>query len=135
MKHDFYADENETGWIPDVKMTKVEGDRTERRVWFLWQGKPQWLEMSTQYDGFWLVSDTKYTEDFEEWLDENLDDYDSLESMFSTGLLDVIPDTYSVEFEVGEDDNEIEVCDTCGVEFSAFGINCNCHLDTTDGLV
>ncbi len=24
---------------------------------------------------------------------------------------------------------EIEVCDTCGVEFSYFGINCNCHLD------
>lgn len=22
---------------------------------------------------------------------------------------------------------EIEVCDTCGVEFSYFGINCNCH--------
>jgi hypothetical protein len=24
-----------------------------------------------------------------------------------------------------------EVCDTCGVEFSAFGINCNCHLSDT----
>jgi len=23
---------------------------------------------------------------------------------------------------------EIEVCDTCGVEFSYFGINCDCHL-------
>lgn len=102
MIHDFYKDENETGWIPDVKMTKVEGDRTERRVWFLWRGKPQWLEMTTQYDGFWLISDTKYTDEFQEWLDENLDGYDSLESMFSTGLLDVIPDTYSVEFEVGE---------------------------------
>ena len=101
MTHDFYKDENETGWIPDVKMTKVEGDRTERRVWFLWRGKAQWLEMTTADDGFWLITNTEYTEDFEEWLDENLDDYDSLESMFSTGLLEIIPDTYSVEFEVG----------------------------------
>ena len=23
--------------------------------------------------------------------------------------------------------NDVEFCDTCGVEFSAFGINCNCH--------
>ena len=23
---------------------------------------------------------------------------------------------------------EPEYCDTCGVEFSYFGINCNCHL-------
>jgi hypothetical protein len=25
-----------------------------------------------------------------------------------------------------------EVCDTCGVEFSAFGINCDCHLKDTN---
>jgi hypothetical protein len=103
MKHDFYADENETGWIPDVKMTKVEGDRVERRVWFLWRGTPQWLEMTTDSDdGYWWVHKTKYTDEFDAWLDENLDGYDSLESMFSSGLLDVIPETYSVEFEVGE---------------------------------
>jgi len=26
-------------------------------------------------------------------------------------------------------DADAEVCDTCGVEFSAFGINCECHLE------
>jgi len=25
--------------------------------------------------------------------------------------------------------SDTEVCDTCGVEFSAFGINCECHLE------
>lgn len=98
MKHDFYKDENETGWIPDVQLVKIEGDRTERRVWFLWRGTPQWLEMSTAYDGYWLISDTKYTDEFQEWLDEELDGYDSLESMFSTGIEDVLPETYSVVF-------------------------------------
>lgn len=101
MEHDFYKD-GDDGWIPDVKLTKVEGDRTERRVWFLWRGTPQWLEMSTAYDGYWLVTDTEYTDEFDEWLDENLDDYDSLESMFSTGIDDVISETYSIEFKVGE---------------------------------
>jgi hypothetical protein len=23
--------------------------------------------------------------------------------------------------------SDVEFCNTCGVEFSAFGINCNCH--------
>jgi hypothetical protein len=27
---------------------------------------------------------------------------------------------------------DIEVCDTCGVEFSYFGINCDCHLKDKD---
>jgi hypothetical protein len=103
MIHDFYKDENETGWIPDVKMTKVEGDFSERRVWFLWRGTPQWLEMTTNSDdGYWWIHKTEYTDEFQEWLYENLDGYDSLESMFSSGLVDVIPETYSVEFEVGE---------------------------------
>jgi hypothetical protein len=98
MEHDFYKDED-NGWIPDVKLTKVEGDRTERRVWFLWRGTPQWLEMTTETDGYWLVINTEYTDEFQEWLDEELDGYDSLESMFSTGLLELLPDTYSVEFD------------------------------------
>jgi hypothetical protein len=55
--------------------------------------------MTTADDGFWLITRTEYTENFEEWLDEELDGYDSLESMFSTGLLDILPDTYSVEFD------------------------------------
>ena len=99
--HDFYKD-GDNGWIPDVKMIKVVGDRTDRQVWFSWRGKPQWLSMTTdnEYgDGYWLVNDTEYTEDFEEWLDEELDGYDSLESMFSTGLLEVLPDTYNIEFD------------------------------------
>jgi len=98
VEHDFYKDENETGWIHDVKLVKVEGDRTERRVWFLWRGEPQWLEMTTADDGFWLIYNTKYTDEFQDWLDEELGGYDSLESMFSTGLDEVIPETYSVAF-------------------------------------
>ena len=99
MKHDFYKDGND-GWIPDVKMTKVEGDFSERRVWFLWRGTPQWLEMTTDSDdGYWWIHKTKYTDEFQEWLYENLDGYDSLESMFSSGLVDVIPETYSIEFD------------------------------------
>ena len=97
MQHDFYKDDND--WIPDVQLLKVEGDRTERRVWFLWREKPQWLEMTTEQDGYWLVTDTKYTDEFYDWLEENIIDYDSLESMFSTGLLDLLPDTYSIEVD------------------------------------
>lgn len=101
VKHDFYADEP-NGWIPDVQLVKVQGDYTERFVWFLWRGTEQWLKMSkdNEYgDNFWLVVDTNYTETFDEWLDENLSGYDSLESMFSTGIEISIPETYLVEFD------------------------------------
>lgn len=100
IKHDFYP-HGKNEFIPDVKLVKVQGDYTERSVWFLWRGTEQWLKMSkdNEYgDNFWLVVDTKYTDDFQEFLDEELDGYDSLESMFSTGIDDVIPETYSVKF-------------------------------------
>jgi hypothetical protein len=38
--------------------------------------------MEIQDDGHYLITDTNYTEEFESWLDENLENYDSLESMF-----------------------------------------------------
>lgn len=101
VKHTFYDKDN--AYIPDVELVKVVGDSKTRSVYFRWCGITQWLEMSTdnQYgDNFWLVVKTDYTPDFEDWLDENLGGYDSLETMFSTGLEDVIPETYSVEFEV-----------------------------------
>jgi hypothetical protein len=100
IKHDFYP-HGENEFIPDVKLVKVEGNYTERSVWFLWRGTEQWLKMSkdNEYgDNFWLVVDTNYTNDFQEFLYEELGGYDSLETMFSTGIDDVIPETYSVEF-------------------------------------
>lgn len=72
-------------FIPDVVLTKTENISITKRVWFTWRGKAQWLEMSKDNaynDGYWLITATEYSEDFEAWLDENLDDYDSLESMF-----------------------------------------------------
>lgn len=104
LKHTFYPD-GENGYIPDVQLLKVTGNDRDRGVYFLWRGKEQWLAMSKDNayeDGFWCVVKTDYTEEFDEWLDENLGGYDSLESMFSTGIGDIIPDDYSVEFEVAE---------------------------------
>jgi hypothetical protein len=74
-----------SNFIPDVVLTKTENDFPIKRVSFTWRGTSQWLEMSKDNaynDGYWLITDTDYTEDFEAWLDENLEDYDSLESMF-----------------------------------------------------
>lgn len=72
----------------------------------------------------------------------------SLKTYYTTGVETDNVTLLSANTEVlevtGEDEpEEVEVCDTCGVEFSAFGINCNCHLqnntpdelDNTDGLV
>ena len=101
VKHDFYP-EGDNEFIPDVKVVKVQGDYTERYVIFMWRGTEQWLKMSKDneyHDNCWLVVETKYTDEFEEWLDKNLEGYDSLESMFSTGLDVAIPETYLVEFE------------------------------------
>jgi hypothetical protein len=100
MEHDFYPNGN-NGFIPDVKLVKVEGDYTERFVWFLWRETEQWLKMSKDNsygDNFWLVVETTYTDKFQEFLDEELSGYDSLETMFSTGINEVLPETYSVEF-------------------------------------
>jgi hypothetical protein len=72
-------------------------------------------------------------QDFGEVLEQSLKTY------YTTGVETDNVTLLSANTEVlevtGEDDTEVEVCDTCGVEFSAFGINCNCHLDKTDGLL
>jgi hypothetical protein len=87
MTYDIYATPN-NAFIPDVEIKSVEdyADNQKRSVAFLWRGTKQWLELSkdnSYNDGNWLITDTEYTPDFEEWLDENLENYDSLESLFS----------------------------------------------------
>jgi hypothetical protein len=84
--HDFYAEPN--GWIPDVKLKKIAGDYQEIRAWFTWRGQDQWLKMSRDNhygDGYFLVVETDYTEEFYEWFTEgDGQGYDSLESMFES---------------------------------------------------
>lgn len=99
-KYDLYKNPD-TYFIPDVQLAKVEGNWRDRYVWFSWRGTEQALKMSriNDYDDLaWLIVDTNYTDDFTNWLDENLDEYDSLEAMFS--LEDLIPDEYRYKFEV-----------------------------------
>ena len=98
--HDLYA--SETGsYIEDLKLTKVENDWMDgvRRVWFTWRGQDQWLEMTREEDGYWLISETEYTDEFDELISSDgfLDDYDSLESTFS--LDDLIPSVQTLTFE------------------------------------
>ena len=83
MTYDIYATPN-NAFIPDVEIKSVEdyADNQKRSVAFLWRGTKQWLELTNQDDGHYLITDTEYTPDFEEWLDENLENYDSLESLF-----------------------------------------------------
>jgi hypothetical protein len=100
-----YSGRYKEDWIPDVQLVKVSGDSTDRSVHFLWRGEKQWLALSTDNDygdGCWLVVKTDYTKKFEKWLDKNLDGYDSLESMFTTGLDEVIPVTYEIDFVVAD---------------------------------
>jgi hypothetical protein len=85
-KHTFYPDVD-SAFIPDVELVSVSGDDRDMGVHFLWRGNKQWLAMSKDNpygDNCWLVVETDYTEDFQEWLDEELSGYDSLESMFET---------------------------------------------------
>jgi len=84
--HTFYPN-GENEFIPDVELISVSGDDRDMSVHFLWRGTKQWLAMSKDNhygDGYWLVVKTDYSEEFEEWLDEELSGYDSLESMFET---------------------------------------------------
>ena len=88
MTYDIYATPN-NAFIPDVEIKSVEdyADNQKRSVAFLWRGTKQWLELSkdnSYNDGNWLITDTEYTPDFQEWLDENLENYDSLESLFGS---------------------------------------------------
>jgi hypothetical protein len=84
--HTFYPD-GEQAFIPDVELVSVSGDDRDMGVHFLWRGTKQWLAMSKDNpygDNAWLVVKTDYTENFEEFLDEELGGYDSLETMFGT---------------------------------------------------
>jgi len=100
--HTFYPN-GENGFIPDVELISVVGDDRDMGVHFLWRGTKQWLAMSKDNyynDNYWLVTETDYTEDFQEWLDEELSGYDSLETMFGTLQTDT---NYNIVVEkVGE---------------------------------
>lgn len=82
MTYDIYATPN-NAFIPDVEVRIIDDfDDKTKNVWFSWRGDRQFLKMEIQDDGHFLITDTEYTEGFQAWLDENLADYDSLESMF-----------------------------------------------------
>lgn len=103
MEYNLYKDST-NDFIPDVELVRVEGDSITRRVWFLWRGTEQWLEMSKDNefgDNEWLVVNTNYTNEFDEWLDENLENYDSLEFMFD--LSDIISKEYNITFKKEND--------------------------------
>ena len=101
MKYDLYAPERNFVAIPDLELVKVSGDDKDRSVHFLWRGTKQWLAMSRDNhygDNCWLVVKTDYTEEFQEFLDEELGGYDSLEDTFE--LSDLINTNYTIDFEV-----------------------------------
>jgi hypothetical protein len=92
--HTFYPD-GEQAFIPDVELVSVSGDDREMSVHFLWRGTKQWLSMSkdNEYnDNSWLVIETDYSEEFEDFLDSELSSYDSLEVMF--GTMEILPDPH-----------------------------------------
>lgn len=100
MEYDLYSPERNFSAIPDLKLVKITGDDRDRSIHFLWRDEPQWLAMSkdNEYgDNCWLVVKTDYTDEFQEFLDEELGGYDSLESTFE--LEDIIPLTYSIDFD------------------------------------
>ena len=100
MEYDLYSPERNFSAIPDLKLVKITGDDRDRSIHFLWRGDRQWLAMSKDNpyeDNCWLVVKTDYTEEFQEFLDEELSGYDSLESTFE--LSDIIPTEYSIEFD------------------------------------
>jgi hypothetical protein len=100
MEYDLYSPERNFSAIPDLKLVKITGDDRDRSIHFTWRGDRQWLAMSKDNpngDNYWLVVKTDYTEEFQEFLDEELSGYDSLESTFE--LSDIIPTEYSIEFD------------------------------------
>lgn len=69
--------------VPEIKITKIENlDRITRSVWFEWRGVPQFAQMTWETNGGWIIVSTNYTAEFGEWLDKNINDYDSLETLF-----------------------------------------------------
>jgi hypothetical protein len=100
--HTFYPD-GENNFIPGIELVKVSGNFIDKSVWFLWQGTEQFAFMSkdNEYGDFhWLIKDTEYTDKFQEFLDDELGGYDSLETMFSS-LDKRIPENYELTFERG----------------------------------
>jgi hypothetical protein len=99
MEYDLYSPERNFSAIPDLKLIKISGDDRDRSIHFLWRGEAQWLAMSKDNpygDNCWLVVKTDYTDEFQEYLDEELGGYDSLESTFE--LSDLIPFHYELDF-------------------------------------
>ena len=105
--HTFYPN-GENANIPDVELVSVLGDDRDMSAHFLWRGTKQWLAMSKDNyynDNSWLVVETDYSEEFQEWLDEELSGYDSLETMF--GTIDFLPnESYLFIVSRGGETNE-----------------------------
>ena len=100
MKYDLYSPDLNLSPIPDLKLVKVSGDDRDRSVHFLWRGEAQWLAMSKDNyygDNCWLVVKTDYTPEFQEFLDDELGGYDSLESTFE--LEHIFSPNREIEFE------------------------------------
>ena len=98
--HTFYPD-GENGFIPGIELVKVSGNFTDRSIWFLWQGTEQFAFMSkdNEYGDFqWFITRTEYTDEFQEFLDDELDVFNSLETMFDT-FDEFIPENYELTFE------------------------------------
>ena len=72
--------------FPDIKLGKIVAENEQMAVWFSWRDAPQWCYMEKETDGHFLIWQTNYTDAFQDWLDENLHDYDSLEATFTNEM-------------------------------------------------
>jgi len=98
--HTFYPD-GENNFLPGIELVKVSGNFEDRSIWFIWQGIEQFAFMTkdNEYGDYqWLITRTEYTDEFQEFLDNELDGYDSLETMFDS-LDEFIPENYELTFE------------------------------------
>jgi hypothetical protein len=69
--------------VPNITITRTESENPiSKSVWFEWRGVPQFAQLTWETNGGWLIVRENYTADFDEWLGENLNDYDSLETLF-----------------------------------------------------
>lgn len=81
-----YQFRNKETPLPDIKLGKIIAVDEQMSVWFSWRDTPQWCYMEKENDGHFLIWQTNYTDAFQDWLDENLHDYDSLEATFTNEL-------------------------------------------------
>jgi len=72
--------------FPDIKINKILAENKQMAFWFSWRDAPQWCYMELEDDGHFLIWQTNYTDAFQDWLDENLHDYDSLEATFTNEM-------------------------------------------------